>query len=73
VLIPDTALIVSNGSYWCYVKRKDSFVRAPMDVHRPLAGGYFVTGGVAVGDEVVTSGAALLLAREMNSGSAEAD
>ncbi len=36
----------------------------------PLGEGYFVNKGVAVGDQVVTQSAGLLLAREMNPGTA---
>ena len=67
VSIPDSAVVLSNDSYWCFVAEPDGkFVRVPVDTSRPLDGGYFVTDGVKAGDAVVTSAAGLLLARELN-------
>jgi hypothetical protein len=67
VLIPDSAVVLSNDSYWCFVAEPDGkFIRVPVDTSRPLDGGYFVTDGVKAGDAVVTSAAGLLLARELN-------
>ena len=65
VLIPASAVVVSADKYWCYTKgADDTFTRAPVDVDRPQAGGYFVSDGIKPGDLVVTSGAGLLLARD---------
>jgi hypothetical protein len=67
VLIPDSAVVLSNDSYWCFVAEPEGkFVRVPVDTSRPLDGGYFVTDGVKAGDTVVTSAAGLLLARALN-------
>ena len=72
-LVPAAALVISGGKYWCYVERTPGlFLRREVPTDRPLGAGDFVTDGVTVGDKVVTSGAALLLAREMNP-STEAD
>jgi hypothetical protein len=69
VLIPDSALVVSGDQYWCYVQRSPGlFVRTPIDIGRPLPGGYFII-GVQAGEPIVTAGAGLLLAREMSGGS----
>lgn len=71
VLVPASAVIVSNGEYWCYVQRKaGTFERTAMDTSRPLADGYFVSDGIAAGDRVVVSAAGLLLARQMNASTA---
>ncbi|MGH8208457.1 MAG: hypothetical protein ACREU6_02470, partial [Steroidobacteraceae bacterium] len=66
VLIPAAAVVVSNGRYWCYLRRSaNSFERTPIAIDRPLAQGYFVAADrVAPGDEIVTAAAGLLLARQ---------
>jgi hypothetical protein len=73
VTVPASSLVISGGKYWCYVEGKAGvYVRREVTTDRPLGADYFVTQGVAAGDQVVTSGAGLLLAREMNP-STEAD
>ncbi|HKE95662.1 MAG TPA: hypothetical protein VKB34_15210 [Povalibacter sp.] len=67
VVVPSTAVVVSDAAYWCYVEKpQNTFVRTRIEADQPLAGGYFVTQGVAVGDAIVTTAAGLLLAREIN-------
>lgn len=67
VLIPASAVVVSNGQAWCYVQKKEgTFERIPIDTSRPLADGYFSSSGVSPGDQVVTAAAGLLLARQTN-------
>jgi hypothetical protein len=67
VLVPAAALVVSGGSYWCYVQKEaGTFVRVPVDTGLPAEGGYLVTRGIAAGERIVTSAAGLLLARELN-------
>jgi hypothetical protein len=67
VEIPASAVIISNGKYWCYVEEKPGvFVRAEVDTGMPTAAGYFVKEGVSAGGKVVTTSAGQLLAREMN-------
>jgi hypothetical protein len=75
VLIPSSAVVVSEGQYWCYLRKgTDSFARAPITVDRPLAQGYFVSAErVAPGAEIVTAAAGLLLARQTNPSSESAD
>jgi hypothetical protein len=71
VAIPAAAVIISDNKSWCYVERAlGHFVRSEIDTNMPLGEGYFVNKGVAVGDKVVTESAGLLLAREMNPGTA---
>lgn len=73
VTVPASSLVISGGRYWCYVEGKPGvYVRREVATDRPLGADYFVTQGVAAGDKVVTSGAGLLLARELNP-STEAD
>jgi len=75
VLVPSSAVVVSEGRYWCYLRKgADSFTRAPITVDRPLAHGYFVSADrVAAGAEIVTAAAGLLLARQTNPSSESAD
>jgi hypothetical protein len=67
VVVPETAVVIADGEYWCYLKKKAGvYQRVAIDTGRPLGGGYFIPEGISAGDEVVTSGAGLLLARELN-------
>jgi len=73
VRVPTASLVISDGKYWCYVETKPNvYVRRQISPDRPVADGYFVTEGIAAGDEMVTAAAGLLLARETNP-STEAD
>jgi hypothetical protein len=74
VLIPTAAVVVSNGQAWCYVQKKaGTFERTPLETNRPLPDGYFASSGVSPGDQVVTSAAGLLLARQTNPSTEAAD
>jgi hypothetical protein len=67
VLVPTSAIVISDSKYWCYVERTPGvFVRTELDTSMPLADGYFVKDGIAAGDKIVTTSAGLLLARETN-------
>jgi hypothetical protein len=67
VVVPEPAVVVADGLYWCYVKKnEDAYRRVAIDTGRPLGEGYFVADGIASGEEVVTAGAGSLLARELN-------
>jgi hypothetical protein len=67
VLIPDAAVVVSEERLWCFVEKPVGiYTRIAIDAQWPVADGYVVRGGVAVGDPVVVKGAGLLLARAMN-------
>jgi hypothetical protein len=70
VAIPASAAVMSEGKFWCFVEKKPgTFERIEIDTARPTLGGYFVTAGVAAGDEIVTAAAGQLLAKESASGS----
>jgi hypothetical protein len=70
VIVPPAAVVMSDGKYWCYVERQPSvFTRVPLDLGRPMADGYFVSGTIKPGERIVTSAAGLLLARQTNPGS----
>jgi len=64
--IPSQALVYSESEVWVYVQTaENTFLRTKVDISRPLDDGYFV-GTVKPGDKVVTDGAGLLMAREIN-------
>jgi hypothetical protein len=66
VLVPPASVVMSDGRYWCYVERQPNvFTRLPLDISRPMADGYFVA-GIKPGEQIVTSAAGLLLARQIN-------
>lgn len=67
VVIPASAVIISEGKYWYYVEtRPNVFLRTELDADMPTTGGFFVRHGVAVGANIVTTSAGQLLARETN-------
>ena len=73
VTIPASALVISGGRYWCFVAEKPGvYARREVTTERPVGDAFVVTQNIAAGDKIVTSAAALLLAREMNP-STEAD
>jgi hypothetical protein len=64
--IPAHALVYGESEVWVYVQTAaNTFLRTKVDISRPLDDGYFVN-SVKPGDKVVTDGAGLLLAREIN-------
>jgi hypothetical protein len=71
--LPQSAVIASDGRYWYYVqKAPGEFERRPLQLSQPLRDGYFIA-TLQPGQPVVTAGAGLLLARELNPGTAAAD
>jgi hypothetical protein len=73
VTIPATAVVISDGKYWCYVEDKPGhYLRREVATDKPVGAAYFVTQGIGAGEQVVTAQAGLLLARETNP-STEAD
>jgi hypothetical protein len=67
ILVPPSAIIVTDGKYWCFVEKEPGvFSRAPLDIGRPMADGYFVKDAIKPGDLIVTTAAGLLLARQAN-------
>jgi hypothetical protein len=70
ILVPPSAVVVIDGKYWCFVERQPGvFSRAPLDISRPMADGYFVKDAIKPGDLIVTLGQGLLLAHQANPGS----
>ena len=67
VSVPANALVYGENEAWVYLRDKpDHFTRVPVDTAKATPDGYFVSGGLHAGDPVVTGGAGLLMARELN-------
>ena len=65
VVVPRDALVRFGGLAWAYVKRGDDrFERLAVPLDAPADGGWFSTERFAPGDEVVVTGAQLLLGEE---------
>lgn len=68
VIIPNSAVIWYSGKPWVYQKTaKDQFFRLPINTNIEVENGWFYQGKLKVNDEVVTSGAQLLLSEEFKS------
>lgn len=71
--VPASAAVAEGGRYWCYLEREaGTFERTPLEINHPLRDGYFVS-DLKPGDPIVTAGAGLLLARELNPDTGSAD
>jgi hypothetical protein len=67
VLVPASAVVIAGGAAWSYaLEAPDRFVRTPVDLDRPLGGGYFqpASANLEAGESVVVGGAGLLLSAE---------
>lgn len=74
VLVPRSALVMGESDSWAYLKTgENTYVRSQVDTSRPLDDGYFVAQGFTPGQEVVTTGAGQLYAREVNPSTEPAD
>ena len=68
VIIPNTAIIWYAGKSWVYKKTaEDKFSRIAVTTDAEVENGWFYQGKLKAGDEVVTSGAQLLLSEEFKS------
>ena len=66
VIVPAAAVVWHAGKAWAYVKDDgDSFARFEVSTAEELDGGWFNSAGFDDGDEVVVSGAQLLLSEEL--------
>ncbi len=64
-IIPDAALIRSDGAIHVYVKTgPEAFEQRAVDGGRAIAGGWFVNTGISASDEVVVEGATSVMAAE---------
>jgi hypothetical protein len=68
VLIPNTAIVWYSGKPWIYRKTANGkFSRLPINTDIELDSGWFYQGTLKANDQVVTSGAQLLLSEEFKS------
>jgi multidrug efflux pump subunit AcrA (membrane-fusion protein) len=68
VLVPKSAVVLWQGKSWVYVRKDaDHFVRRETPTDVPTAEGWFVTQGLAPGDQTVVKGAQLLFSEEFRS------
>lgn len=66
VAVPEAAVVWHGGRAWTYVKEDVStFVRKPVSTVQEAAGGWFNPDGFEKGEQVVVSGAQLLLSEEL--------
>lgn len=66
LLIPQSAVVWYGGQTWVYIRTAvDRFTRRYVPAVSPMNGGYIVSSGFHVGDEVVIRGAQLLLSEEL--------
>jgi hypothetical protein len=66
VVIPFSAVVWHGGKAWAYVKADhDRFLRKPVATSEEIGNGWFTADGFAPDDEVVVSGAQLLLSEEL--------
>lgn len=66
VIVPPAAVVWHAGKPWVYVQDDEqTFARHEISVTQELDGGWFDGGGFTVGDQVVVSGAQLLLSEEL--------
>ncbi len=69
VVIPDSAVVWWNGNAWVYVKEdQNKFVRQEISTSDRVRRGWFVSGVMMPGDEIVVKGAQLLLSSEESFG-----
>ena len=65
VVVPNAAIVRAADRAWVYVQTGDTtFQRRELALDRPVAEGWFVTGGLAPNDRVVVTGAQTLLSEE---------
>jgi len=73
-IVPAGALIMGESDAWAYLQTgTNTYLRTHIDSSRPMGDGYFVSGGINPGQKVVTSGAGMLYAHEINPSTEAAD
>jgi hypothetical protein len=65
VVVPNAAIVRAADRAWAYVQTDDTtFQRRELALGQPVAGGWFVTSGLAPNDRLVVTGAQTLLSEE---------
>jgi multidrug efflux system membrane fusion protein len=65
VIVPSSAVVWYGGQAWAYRKEANNrFLRVPVGTENEADGGWFNRTGLKAGDEIVTTGAQLLLSEE---------
>ncbi len=65
VVVPNAAIVRAAERAWVYVQTGDTtFERRELALDQPVAGGWFVTSGLAPADRLVVTGAQTLLSEE---------
>ena len=68
VVVPQSAVVWWQGKSWVYVQRSpEHFARVEVAADQQVKNGFFVRGGPRPDDQVVTTGAQLLLSEEFRS------
>ncbi len=68
VIIPSAAVVWYGGKPWVYQKHgAEQFSRLPINTDIEVENGWFYQGALKAADQVVTSGAQLLLSEEFKS------
>lgn len=68
VLIPQSAIVWWQGNAWVYQQTVPGrFVRRLVPTDAPVTNGFFVSTGLATGDQIVVQGAQMLLSEELRS------
>ena len=66
IVVPSAAVVWHGGKAWAYVKEDEElFVRKEVDTSQEMPGGWFNGSGFEPDEEVVVSGAQLLLSEEL--------
>ena len=68
VVVPQSALVWWQGKSWIYVQRSPGhFARVEVSADQPIENGFVVRSGLSPNDQVVVTGAQLLLSEEFRS------
>jgi hypothetical protein len=67
VVVPSASLLLSEGEASVYLQTAPGhYARTRIGTDKPVENGYFVPSGITQGQQIVTSGAGILLAHEVN-------
>ena len=68
VVVPQSAVVWWQGKSWIYIQRSpEHFARVEVSADQPIENGFVVRSGLSANDQVVATGAQLLLSEEFRS------